>query len=250
VKNFLFNISTVETPYLSGVKRSVQAGKFVTNAYLKRFPHILFIRIIIQLFLFQVYPMVVVCIGPLCIPLWPLLAISMKPLWDNFVPKIAKDFMRKSWSRMRSVCCPSRTAKFQPADTKKGTNTMSRFLAISSREDYDHMVAESATAPSVIEFTAEFCGPCKAIKPRLEELATDFEGRVKFFVCDIEENEDLAISLGITSIPAFHMFFRGKKCEELVGANMENLRQSLDKVVARKSSESLSRISRRGYIVL
>lgn len=194
--------------------------------------------------------MVVVCIGPLCIPLWPLLAISVKPLWDNIVPKTAKDFLIKSWSRLRSVCCPSRAVKINPAETKNRTNTASSLIAISSKEDYNQIVAETATVPSVVQFTAEFCGPCKAIKPKLEELAKDFEGRVNFYVCDIEENEDLAISLGITSIPAFHMFCKGKKYEELVGANMENLRLSIDKVVARKHSESFGRISRRGYIVM
>ncbi len=55
--------------------------------------------------------------------------------------------------------------------------------------------------PTVIDFWATWCGPCKRLAPVIEELAQEYEGRVNVVKCDVEEADELAMQFGVTSIP-------------------------------------------------
>ena len=57
--------------------------------------------------------------------------------------------------------------------------------------------------PAIIDFYADWCGPCKMVAPVLEELAKDFEGKIDVFKVNTEEERDLATAFGIRSIPSF-----------------------------------------------
>ena len=57
--------------------------------------------------------------------------------------------------------------------------------------------------PCIIDFYADWCGPCKMVAPVLEELAKDFEGKIDVFKVNTEEEQDLASAFGIRSIPSF-----------------------------------------------
>ena len=72
--------------------------------------------------------------------------------------------------------------------------------------------------PVLVDYWAEWCGPCKMIGPSLEELASEFAGKVKIAKLNIDENPDLGAQLGVRSIPTLLMFKNGKTADMKVGA--------------------------------
>jgi thioredoxin 1 len=75
-----------------------------------------------------------------------------------------------------------------------------------------------STEPVVVDFWAEWCGPCKMIGPSLEELAKDYAGKVKIVKLNVDENPGVAGKLGIRSIPTLMLFKDGKVASQKVGA--------------------------------
>ena len=73
-------------------------------------------------------------------------------------------------------------------------------------------------APVVVDFWAEWCGPCHAIAPALEELATELDGKVTIAKLNIDENPQTAIRYGVRSIPTLIMFKNGEPMAMQVGA--------------------------------
>ncbi|MGB9246975.1 MAG: thioredoxin, partial [Methanoregula sp.] len=70
----------------------------------------------------------------------------------------------------------------------------------------------------VIDFWAEWCGPCRRVGPAIEELAQEFAGKVTFAKCNTDENQQLAMQLNISAIPNIVFFSHGKMVDRVIGA--------------------------------
>ncbi|MFN7001776.1 MAG: thioredoxin [Elioraea tepidiphila] len=101
-----------------------------------------------------------------------------------------------------------------------------------SDSDFKQQVLES-DVPVLLDFTAAWCGPCKAIAPLLDQLADEKQGALKVLKIDIDQNTDTPNQFGVQSIPTLLFFKGGKVFERRVGSlNKAALDQLVQKVLA------------------
>ena len=91
----------------------------------------------------------------------------------------------------------------------------------------------NSDTPVVVDFWAEWCGPCKMIAPIVEELAGEYEGKVKFAKMDVDSNPQTPMQFGIRGIPTLLIFNGGQAVGQVVGAVPKSmLKKRVDEAIA------------------
>ncbi|WP_349359070.1 thioredoxin [Stappia sp.] len=93
--------------------------------------------------------------------------------------------------------------------------------AVVTDESFENDVLKAA-GPVVVDFWAEWCGPCKMIAPALEELSNEMDGEVTIAKLNIDENQNIAMKYGVRSIPTLIMFKDGEPVSTQIGAAPKN----------------------------
>ncbi len=100
-----------------------------------------------------------------------------------------------------------------------------------SGENFQEEVMNS-DLPVLVDFYAEWCGPCKMISPIIDEIAESYSGKIKVGKLDIDQAQDIASSQGVMSIPTLIFFKNGQKVEENTGAlDKGQLEELIQKVI-------------------
>ncbi len=95
---------------------------------------------------------------------------------------------------------------------------------------FDEKVVQSSS-PALVDFWAEWCGPCKMLTPVLEELSKENESKINIYKVNVDENQQLAVKFGIKSIPTMLFFKGGEIQEQVVGLKSKSdLQASIDRV--------------------
>jgi len=94
-------------------------------------------------------------------------------------------------------------------------------------QNFENEVKESKI-PILVDFWAEWCAPCRMVAPVLDELAEEFDGKVKIGKVNVDQNRTVAAQYGVMSIPTLILFKNGELVEQMVGAQpKENLQKVL-----------------------
>lgn len=80
----------------------------------------------------------------------------------------------------------------------------------------------NSNVPVLVDFWAEWCGPCRALAPKLEEIATELNGKVVIAKLNVDENPGISAKYGIRGIPAMLLFKSGQEVGQLVGNHTKN----------------------------
>ena|SRR5579872_1178330 len=90
-----------------------------------------------------------------------------------------------------------------------------------------------AKLPVLVDFWAPWCAPCRIVGPIVEELAKEYEGKIKVGKVNVDDNQQVASKFGIMSIPTLMLFKGGQPVKTMIGAqSKENLKKGINEVVS------------------
>ncbi|GKS81296.1 thioredoxin [Ligilactobacillus pabuli] len=99
----------------------------------------------------------------------------------------------------------------------------------------ENLTQATAKGLTLVDFWADWCGPCHMLEPVLEELAEDFDGQVNFAAIDVEENQGLAEQFQVMSLPTLILFKDGEAKEKITGYKPK---QALQQYLTKKVTEN------------
>jgi thioredoxin 1 len=132
--------------------------------------------------------------------------------------------LQKSRRRDTLFLDEGHAATYVPLNEAKTESHFKETIMATQKTDSSNFEAEvlNSDIPVVVDFWAEWCGPCKMIAPSLEEISTEMAGKVKIAKLNMDENPELAARYGVRSIPTLLMFKGGEPVAIQVGAAPKN----------------------------
>lgn len=99
-------------------------------------------------------------------------------------------------------------------------------------QNFDSMVLES-DLPVLVDFWAEWCGPCKALGPVIDELAKDYAGRARIGKVNTDRNQNVSVRFSVSQIPTVMLFHRGQLVEKFIGLRgKKDFQTAIDKLTS------------------
>lgn len=84
-------------------------------------------------------------------------------------------------------------------------------------DDFDQKLKEAGDKPVMVDFYAEWCGPCKIAAPIIDELSGEYAGKAEIYKVDVDQNQELSMRYGVMSIPTVIMFKNGEPVGKQIG---------------------------------
>ncbi|HEY7416493.1 MAG TPA: thioredoxin [Ktedonobacteraceae bacterium] len=107
-------------------------------------------------------------------------------------------------------------------------------LFVVNDQDFEQRVLNS-DLPVIVDFTAEWCPPCRVLAPLFARLSDTYEGKLRFAKLDTDENTRISAQLGVQGIPTLVLFAHGKSAGRLIGPHPGRLQQSIERLLAEAS---------------
>jgi thioredoxin 1 len=108
-------------------------------------------------------------------------------------------------------------------------------LFVVSDQDFEQSVLNS-TLPVIVDFTADWCPPCRVLAPLYARLSETYEGNLRFAKMDVDQNTSVPAQLGIQGAPTLMLFVDGRQVGRVVGPHPSRLQQSIERLLAEVSA--------------